>query len=73
MLKDFLESHDITVYELAKHTKGKLSRNALYKLTNEAPAQLRISTFDTLIPALKQITGKPVKLTDLLDYSDETN
>ncbi len=28
---------------------------------------------DTVLEALEKRTGKPVKLTDLLDYSDETN
>ncbi len=67
-LKEFLDKHQITVYELAKHTSGRLSRNALYKLANEAPAQLRISTIDTLIPALERMTGQRVELNDLLEY-----
>lgn len=58
-------------YRAAQQTKGKLSRNAWYNLASD-PAR---ALFDTLniIPALKEITGKPVELTNLLDYSDETN
>ena len=42
-------------------------------LANSRTNGVRFDTLETLIPVLKEITGKPVKLTDLLDYSDETN
>ncbi len=72
-LKEFLSEHNISVYELAKHTKGRLSRNGLYKLVNKSPEQLRIATLDTLIPVLGQLTGKDVGLSDILEWQNEAD
>lgn len=63
-LEEFLNSHGITVYELAKHTK--LSRNSLYKLVKD-PQAIRFDTLDDLLPVLDQLTGERVEVSDLLE------
>jgi DNA-binding Xre family transcriptional regulator len=67
-LKEFLEHHDITVYRLAKETGDQLTRNTLYNLTTKEPKRIELNTIDVLIPALEQLTGKRVELSDLLEY-----
>lgn len=39
----------------------------------ELSDQVKAGQVDMVLKALTQITGKTVKLTDLLDYSDEPN
>ena len=39
----------------------------------ELSNRVKAGQIDAVVEALTQITGKPVKLTDLLDYSDEPN
>ena len=39
----------------------------------ELSDQVKAEQIDAVLEALTQLTGKPVKLTDLLDYSDEPN
>lgn len=65
-LDKFLNQHQITVYNLAKHTKGKLSRTSLYNLTNE-PKAIQLSTLDVLIDTLSRITGENVQFDDLFE------
>jgi DNA-binding Xre family transcriptional regulator len=69
-LKAFLDEHGITVYKLAQHTGDKLSRNALYNLAkDEPPARIELKTLDVLIPVLSELTGKVVRVEDLLGYT----
>jgi DNA-binding Xre family transcriptional regulator len=69
-LKDYLDRHGITVYQLAKQTEGKLSRNALYNLADN-PESIRFENLDTIIIALKEITKKQLKVSDLLEFIEE--
>jgi hypothetical protein len=39
----------------------------------ELSDQVKAGQVDRVLKTLEEITGKPVKLTDLLGYSDETN
>ena len=67
-LKDYLQQHNVTPYALAIKTEGKLSRNTIYSLVREQPQRLQLKTLDVLIPALTELTGEPVDVTDLLAY-----
>ena len=71
-LREFLDAHNITPHQLAIKAEGKISQRSVYSLANSRTNGVRFDTLETIIPALKELTGKPVKLTDLLDYSDET-
>lgn len=72
-LREFIDQHGITPNALATRTRGRLSRNAIYNLANpkEPPKRLEVATLDTLIPALREMTGEPVEITDLLEYRPE--
>jgi hypothetical protein len=67
-LKDYLKQHGVTPYALSIKTEGKLSRNTIYSLVRERPQRLQLKTLDVLIPALTELTGEPVSVTDLLAY-----
>lgn len=72
-LREFLDAHNITPHQLAVKTDGKLSQRSVYSLANSRTNGVRFDTLEAIIPVLKELTGKPVQLTDLLDYSDEPN
>jgi DNA-binding Xre family transcriptional regulator len=72
-LKEFLDTHKITVYRLSQATGSGIARNSLYNLVqDEPPKRLEIKTLDVLIPALRQLTGRDVQVDDLLEYTEET-
>ena len=67
-LKEVLDGHGITPYQLSLKVEAKLSRNAIYSLVREQPNRLQLSTLDTLIPALCELTGSRIRINDLLEY-----
>lgn len=68
-LKEFLQDHEITPYALSQQTAGKLSMKSVYNLVADTPpTNVRVTTFDALIPALEQLTGRRVEISDLLGY-----
>jgi hypothetical protein len=69
-LKEFLDKRNVTVYRAAKQTEGKLSRNAWYNLASD-PAHVSFETLNIIIPALEELTGSPVGITDLIDYTHD--
>ena len=66
-LKAFLDNHAVSVYAVAKELEGEMSRTALYNLTRD-PKAIHFETFDSLIPALRKLTGKEVAISDLLEF-----
>jgi DNA-binding Xre family transcriptional regulator len=72
-LREFLDAHDITPHQLALKIENKLSQKTVYSLANARTGGVRFDTLETIIPALRELTGEPVKLSDLLDYQDEPN
>lgn len=69
-LRELIDKHNVTPNALSERTRGRLSRNAVYHLasTKQAPKRLEVGTFDALIPALRELTGEPVEVADLLEY-----
>lgn len=68
---EFLEQHGITPYRLSEKTQGKISRNAIYEISRADTKQVKFDTLDTLIKTLREMTGVPVGLADLLEFTDE--
>lgn len=68
-LKDLLEQNNITVYKLAD--VSGVPRNTLYNLVNKEPSRVDLGTLDAVLEALDKLTGKRVKVSDLLER-DET-
>lgn len=69
-LKDLLEENGITVYRLGRETKGKLSMQSLYNLTDAAdpPKRIELASLDAIVEAMRSLTGKHIKVCDLLEY-----
>ena len=67
----FIDSNNITVYALAQKLEGEVTITTLYNLKNKEQKRIDLSTLNALIPALAQLTGKKVGLTDLLEYQEE--
>lgn len=73
-LKEFLEREGVTAYALADKTHGKLSQNGVYRLTSGDLKGLRFESLEAILPALNELTGKRIQVSDLLefDYIDDT-
>ena len=69
-LKSFLDEHGLSANAVSERTKGKLARNSVYNLL-KAPRSVRLETLDALIPALEEMTGQRVSVTDLLEYEPD--
>lgn len=68
-LKALLTENQITPNALAGYLKGQLSKTAIYNLVQgEPPTSIHFVTLDVLIPALTELTGQTVLLSDLLEY-----
>lgn len=67
-LKTFLEAHGLTPYRLAKATRGELSLNAVYNAVADDFTAIKFSTLDVIVKALRDLTGKQVGVTDLIEY-----
>lgn len=68
-----MEREGVTAYLLASKTRGKLSQNGAYRLTSNNLKGIRFESLEAIIPALRELTGKEVQLTDLLDYDDTSD
>lgn len=64
-LPALLKQHGITPYALSQATGGSLSRNAIYRLVNNTPTRLEVTTLEALTAALTALTGRQVRLSDL--------
>ncbi len=72
-LRSFLDAHHIKPNALAEHIKGQISKNAIYNLVGkEPPTGVNFKTLEAIVPALAEMTGREVKLNDVLDYAPET-
>jgi len=70
-LAQFLEEHNITAYRLATETHGRLSQNAVYRLTNSDVSRFDANSLDAIIEALRKITDESVNVSDLLEYVEQ--
>ena len=65
-LKEFLELNDVSAYSVAKETG--LSLPSIYRLTNNHARTIQFDTLEAIMATLEKKTGKPVQLTDLLEF-----
>ena len=71
LLKEYLQAQGQSVYGLVQEAarQGKrLSRTNLYNLTSGEAKGIQFETLSDLLDVLPKLTGKPVELTDLLEY-----
>lgn len=69
-LKDYLNRHDLTAYQLAKATG--LSVNTVYPLARGEAKGIQLETLQTVLSALDELTGERVELGDVLERDAET-
>lgn len=72
-LKEFLEREGVTAYSLADKTHGKLSQNGVYRLTSNDLKGLRFESLEAILPALTELTGRRVELSDLIEFRYEND
>jgi DNA-binding Xre family transcriptional regulator len=70
-LKDFLDAHNLSTYQLVDKAHGKLSRTGVYRLTDSDVSGVRFESLAAIIPALRELTGEEVQIGDLLEYVGE--
>ena len=68
-LKDYLNRHEVTPYQLAKATG--LSVNTVYPLARGEAKGIQLETLQTVLSALDELTGERVALTDVLEREDD--
>lgn len=71
-LKEFLDEHELSAYQLVDKAHGRLSRTGVYRLTADDLKGVRFDSLATIIPALRELTGERVEIGDLLEYVDES-
>jgi hypothetical protein len=69
-LKPFLDRHNVTAYRLVQETKGHVAQRTVYGLARGEMTDARLTTVASLITALRTLTGKPVTVSDLLEYQE---
>ena len=67
-LKEFLEENDISAYSVAK--ESDLSLPSIYRLTNNHARYIQFDTLEAITTTLERKLGKPVKLSDILEFTD---
>jgi Helix-turn-helix. len=70
LLKDYLNEHQLTAYQLAKETG--LSLNTIYPLARGETQRISLETLQTVIDGLDKLTGRRVEVTDILERADES-
>lgn len=71
-LSEFIKQHEISSHRLAAAMGGHSRYHAILLLCEETqPQTVNLQLLADAMTSLEKLTGKPVTLTDLLDYSDE--
>lgn len=69
-LKPFLERHQISAYQLARATRGRLSEATVYGMARKPLQRIDLDSVGTVIDALESLTGQPVTLLDLVERTE---
>lgn len=67
-LQDYLERHDLNAHRLVK--ASGLSSNTVYPMTRGEAQRVRLATLETVLLALRDLTGERVDVSDLLELED---
>jgi hypothetical protein len=67
-LAEVLEREKITVYALNKAMGSSVSRNTLYRLSNEQPDRIDLTVTARILTGIEELTGKRFDIHDLLEY-----
>ena len=71
-LADFLKEHGLSAYALAKHS-GVKHPNTVYRIARPGhePGRVDLPTLKAILDGLRELTGKPTRLADVLVYEAE--
>ncbi len=67
-VKQYLTDHNLSAYRLEK--ESGLAHGTVYRLVNGSTVNLNAATLDATIKALRQLTGKHVDISDVLEYHE---
>ena len=74
-LPELLKREGVTPYRLHKDIEeseeGTGSRNTVYRWSNELPDTLDVALLMSILYALRKRTGKPLNVSDLLEYRED--
>ena len=65
-MKEFLAKYDITAYRLKK--ESGIGQGTVYRLAKNEADGIELDTLDAALIALCRLTGKHVKLSDVLEF-----
>ena len=67
-LQDYLDRHDLNAHRLVQATG--LSSNTIYPMTRGEAQRVSLATLETVLLALRDLTGETVGVGDLLELED---
>ena len=70
-VRQYLKSQGLSAYDLDRALGRKLSPRTVYALARNEPKQIRLETLDKVLTVLEELTGKPVRLGDLLEFQHD--
>ncbi len=68
-LKEFLNENKLNANQLADKSHGQLSRNGVYRLTADDLSGIRFNSLAVILPALRELTGREVRIDELLEIT----
>lgn len=76
-LKEYLQEHNIKAWAIVEEAEKlgyNLGGSNIYRLTtDDGPANVNRKTLTALIAALRSLTKRKVKVSDLLEYNEDSN
>ncbi len=72
-LRSLLEQEGKSAYALARILAEKTRPNTIYRLVRigQEPTRVDLSTLSLVILGLRQLTGKTIQVSDILEYIEE--
>ena len=68
-LQSYLEANGLSAYEVVK--ASKLAPNTVYGVARGESKAVRLETLGALVKALRELTGQPVSVADLLEVKGD--
>lgn len=65
-LGQYLKKNGISAYRLAREVGGKVPASTVYSMAHSPKRRINLATVSELLKGLKRLTGKEVRISDLL-------
>ena len=71
-LRALLESENISAYTLARTLAEQTRPNTIYRLVRlgKEPCRVDLTTLTLVVSGMRQLTGKRIEVSDILEYVD---